>query len=45
MEMIQQFEEKIHVQKDVHQIMTLYEHISIYMDMNKHDNALFFVGR
>jgi len=29
MEMIEKFGEKIHVEKDVHQIMILYEHIEI----------------
>jgi hypothetical protein len=48
-EMIEQFEEKIHVQKDVHQIFHLRHYLlyhrntSVYMDMNKYDNYLFYL--
>jgi len=39
MEMSEQFEEKIHVQMDIHHLMIFHE-CSMYMNMNKYDNKI-----
>jgi hypothetical protein len=45
MEMIFEFEEKIHVQKDIHHIIQFQEHMEIYIECSLWKKSVFNVGQ